>query len=516
MASQIGDVKLKVLYRFSLLMGEALRLDKTLNDLLFLLSSSLSMKRATVVLDGGEPGTLAIRASCGLTEREKVRGVYRVDEGVTGRIYQTGKPYIVKDISRDPLFLNKTGARRASEVRTSFIGVPIMLGGRTIGVLSVDRLFGAEVSFDEDVEFLTILAALIAQFVSLNRQVAEREESLVRANKSLKAEISEKYDDFFMVGASRSMVDVHKLMEKVAKSRATVLLLGESGTGKTLIARIIHETSPRREMPFVKLNCAAIPENLLEAELFGYEKGAFTGADKAKPGRIEEARGGTLFLDEIGEMSLLMQTKLLRFLQEREFERLGSNQTKEADVRIISATNLNLAEAIAEGRFRQDLYYRLNVFPIRVPSLRDRPEDVPLLLTHFLAKFSREYRKHLRLTDEVAGLLSHYDWPGNVREMENLIERLAIVIEGGEISAREMPSHIVARKVAHPPVAVPPPAPTNLEEMEKREIMAALERHSWIQAHTARELGLTERQLGYRIKKFGLEEEIYANKRGLR
>jgi Nif-specific regulatory protein len=312
------------------------------------------------------------------------------------------------------------------------------------------------------------------------------------------------------------MADVHRLMEKVSKSRATVLLLGESGTGKTLIARIIHESSPRSEMPFVKLNCAAIPENLLEAELFGYEKGAFTGADRAKAGRIEEARGGTLFLDEIGEMSLLMQTKLLRFLQEKEFERLGSNQTKEADVRIISATNLTLTQAIAEGRFRQDLYYRLNVFPIRVPSLRDRVEDVELLLAHFMRKFSVEYRKTLTPAPETLALLTAYEWPGNVREMENLIERLAIVTESGEIRPGDLPSHITDKKIANAaPILVPKPS-GSLEEIERREIMAALRRNGWIQARAAKELGLTERQLGYRISKYSMDEEIYAHKRGLR
>lgn len=511
------ETKLKVLYRFSLLLGEALNLDKTLGDLLDVMSASLSMKRGTVVLRGEEPGTLAIRASCGLSDREKGRGVYRQDEGVTGRIYQTGKPYIVEDIARDALFLNKTGARRTSGAKTSFIGVPITLAGETVGVLSVDRLFGESVSFKEDVEFLTILAALVAQVVNLNKQVAAREESLIRTNKSLRAEISEKYDDFFMVGTSNSMVEVQSLISKVAKSRASVLLLGESGTGKTLIARIIHETSLRGDMPFVKLNCAAIPENLLEAELFGYERGAFTGADRSKPGRIEEAHGGTLFMDEVGELPLLMQTKLLRFLQEREFERLGSSETREVDVRIVTATNLDMVKAVAEGRFRQDLFYRLNVFPINVPPLRERKRDIPLLLNHFLAKFSREYRRELRLTPSALELLTRHDWPGNVREMENLIERLAILIDDGTIDAQDIPLTILeGASGAEEEAPAQVPAPPNLGEVERAEVLAALKRNGWIQAQAARELGISERQLGYRLKKYGLEEEVYALKRGLR
>jgi Nif-specific regulatory protein len=309
-----------------------------------------------------------------------------------------------------------------------------------------------------------------------------------------------------MVGRSQAMVEVQQLIKKVAPSKASVLLLGESGTGKTLIARLIHEVSTRARFPFVKINCASLPENLLESELFGYEKGAFTGAVKAKAGRFEEADGGTVFLDEIGELSLALQVKILRFLQEREFERLGSTKTRRVDVRIIAATNKVLAETVKEGTFREDLYYRLNVFPIRVPSLRERKEDIPLLLDHFLDRSSKEYGRRFRLTSKAIELLQAYDWPGNVRELENLVERLTIVVEGSEIDLKDLPSTVHAEKRA--PEVEETLMLTRLEEMEKKEVMAALERNRWIQSHAAKDLGLTLRQIGYRIKKFGLESVI--------
>ncbi len=502
METKICELELKVLYEISRVIGQALNLELTLERILAILSESLTMKRATVTLMDEENDYLVIRASHGLNEEERKRGVYRVTEGVTGLIFRTAQPFIVPDISKEPLFLNKTRARRIEKGRIAFLGVPISLHGNPIGVLSVDRLFGDEVSYEEDIRFVTIVATLIAQFVSLNQQVQEREATLRRENLSLRAEISERYSHFFMVGRSAAMQHVQEMIDKVAPSKASVLLLGESGTGKTLIARIVHELSPRAKYPFVKVNCASLPENLLESELFGYEKGAFTGASKAKAGRFEEADGGTIFLDEIGELGLALQAKLLRFLQEREFERLGSTKTRKVDVRIIAATNRNLGEAVNEGAFREDLYYRLNVFPIQVPPLHERKDDIPYLVEHFVAKNAKEYAKKLRITPQALELMTRYDWPGNVREMENLIERLAIMVEGPEIDIPDLPSFLHAK----PPAARSgePESLSRLEEMEKKEIVAALERHRWNQSQAAKELGLTLRQIGYRIRKFGL------------
>ncbi|MHB8766378.1 MAG: sigma 54-interacting transcriptional regulator, partial [Deferrisomatales bacterium] len=503
----VRELEWKTLYEVSRVIGQALALDQALDAILRTLAESLSMNRATVVLKDDDTGNLAIRASHGLTPEEVQRGVYRPGEGVTGKIFASGSPYVIPDVSKEPLFLNRTGARRIDRQRISFVGVPVLLKGEPIGVLNVDRLFGDEVSFERDVEFLTILATLIAQLVHLNRQVRSREQGLVRANQSLKAELSDKYQHFYMVGRSPAMAAVQELVRKVAPSRASVLLLGESGTGKTLIARILHEASPRARYPFVKVNCAALPENLLESELFGYEKGAFTGAVQAKPGRLEDADGGTLFLDEVGELSLSLQAKLLRFIQERQFERLGGSHTKTVDVRIVAATNRDLEEAVAEGAFREDLYYRLNVFPIRVPSLRDRRDDVTMLLDYFLDKFAREYGQPLRLAPRARRALTQYEWPGNVREMENMVERLAILAEGAEIGWENLPPHVAAARSPDPVRDGGRPLP-HLKELERREVLAALQRNRWIQSRAARELGITLRQIGYRIKKYGLDPVV--------
>ncbi|NTV43082.1 MAG: sigma 54-interacting transcriptional regulator, partial [Syntrophobacteraceae bacterium] len=442
MKATVNTLELKVLFEISRIIGRALDLDHALHSVLKILSDSLEMKRGTVTLKDEESGNLAIRASHGLSEAEEKRGVYRQDEGITGLIFRTAEPFVVPDISREPLFLNKTGSREIEKGRIAFLGVPILLHGLPAGVLSVDRLFRDEISFEEDIRFLSIVAVLMAQFVSLNQEVRRREENLTRENLTLRARLSERYNHFFMIGKSQSMGSVQQLIKKVAPSKASVLLLGESGTGKTLIARIIHELSTRAKFPFVKINCASLPENLLESELFGHERGAFTGAAKAKPGRFEEADGGTIFLDEIGELPHSLQAKLLRFLQEHEFERLGSSKTRKVDVRIIAATNRDLSEAAKEGIFREDLYYRLNVFPIHVPPLRDRKEDMPSLIHHFLDKTSKEYGRTLRITPDALQALVNYEWPGNVRELENLIERLAIMVDGNQIDLEHFPGYL--------------------------------------------------------------------------
>ncbi|WP_243311867.1 sigma 54-interacting transcriptional regulator [Fundidesulfovibrio agrisoli] len=504
--NSVSQLELKVLYEISQIIGQALDLDQTLSDILRILSETLEMKRATITLLDEETNTLAISASHGLTPEEKRRGVYRLDEGVTGRIFQTGKPFVVPDITKEPLFLDKTQSRGMERGRIAFLGVPVTIKGQPGGVLTADRLFSDDVSYDEDVRFLSIVAALIGQFVQLGKQVRAREENLRRENLSLRFKLSKTYHRFFIVGQSQPMTRVHQMIEKVAPTRATVLLLGESGTGKTLTARMIHELSDRAKYPFIKVNCAAIPENLLESELFGYEKGAFTGAAAPKPGRFEEADKGTIFLDEIGELSAGIQSKLLRFLQEREFERLGGIKTRKVDVRIIAATNRDLADAVSHGEFREDLYYRLNVFPVLVPSLRERREDIPALLNHFLDKLSREYGRRLSFTPRALDALVKYDWPGNVREMENLVERLSIMVEDERIDLADVPPYFFTAGKPAPQASLDGQA--SLKDMEKREVMAALERHNWVQSRAARELGLTLRQMGYRIRKFGLERMV--------
>ncbi|MHC1742180.1 MAG: sigma 54-interacting transcriptional regulator [Syntrophobacteraceae bacterium] len=508
----ICEAELKVLYEISLITGQVLDLNHALGKILSVFSQSLSMERATVTLLDPETRHLKIQASHGLAEKEMKRGSYRPNEGITGRIFSTAEPFVVPDISEEPLFLNRTQARRIKKERIAFLGVPIKLHRECIGVLSVDRLFGAEVSFEEDIRFLTIVAALIAQFIHLNRQVRDREKSLRKSNQALMAEVSEKYNNFFMIGKSPSMGALRRVVEKVAPSKATVLLLGESGTGKTLVARIIHELSPRARAPFVKLNCAALPENLLESELFGHEKGAYTGATAAKPGRFEEADGGTIFLDEIGELPLPLQAKLLRFLQEWEFERLGSTRTLKVDVRVVAATNRDLSKAVLEGTFREDLYYRLNVFPIQVPPLRERVEDVLLLAEYFLERAAKEYGRTLSFDENSRRILREYSWPGNVRELENLTERLAILVDAPLVRSEELSCLLVPGAKRQEP---PPQTGFRMRDIEQSEILGALERNRWVRSWAARELGFTLRQFNYRLRKYGLEEHVMDQRRRL-
>jgi Nif-specific regulatory protein len=512
----VETLKIQALTEICTLISKVVHLDTTLSNILQVLHDVLSMERATLVLIDPNHQHLAIKSSYGLTVKEEQRGIYGLSEGICGRIFQTGSPCVVPDITTEPLFLNRTGARSASKDGVSFVGVPVAADGKPVGVLTVDRLFGPTVSFEEDINFLDIVATLIGQFLMLHNAIIKKEEKLLEENKSLKAELHSRFNRHYIIGNSEPMQEVFWTIEKVAPSRATALLLGESGTGKELVARAIHEASPRKGLPFIKVNCAALPDNLLESELFGHDKGAFTGATSAKPGRFELADGGTIFLDEIGEMPLLLQAKLLRVLQERQFERIGGTRTLSVDVRVIAATNINLQETVDHGLFRADLYYRLNVVPLTLPALRDRKSDIPLLLEHFIRSSNERNGKEVQLSLATVEYLAEYNWPGNVRELQNLIERIVILADKNSIQPNDVSEHLHAlphRKTA--PAALPPATeqnyhtpspPTSLKDLERQEIIASLRRHGWVQARAARELGLTQRQIGYRIKKFKLEK----------
>ncbi|MCX5892971.1 MAG: sigma-54 dependent transcriptional regulator, partial [Deltaproteobacteria bacterium] len=373
-------------------------------------------------------------------------------------------------------------------------------------VLSVDRLFGEDVSLEEDFRLLGIIAALLGQFVGLERPSRLTVEGPRPENPPRNPELSEDSRKFCLVGQSPALLEVQQLLKKVASGRAPVLLTGESGTGKGLMARVLHGLSPRARYPFLKINCASLPENPLAAELFGYEKDALPGVVKARPGRLEEADGGTIVLEEIGALSLALQTRLVRFLHQMEFQRLGSSRTRKVDVHLIAHTTEDLAEAVKAGGFREDLYYLLSQSPVRVPPLRERRQDIELLLDHFLDKVSKEYGRRFYLSQKALEILQDYAWPGNVREMENLVERLCIVVESAEIGVKDLPSYLApAAKLGQ---AADQAFLSRLKEMEKREILAALERNRWIQSQAAMDLGLTLRQIGYRVKQFGLEKLI--------
>ena len=520
----IETLKIKALAEACKLIGRAVHLDTTLSRVLQVLHDTLRMERATLVLLDRGGQRLSIRASYGLSVQEEQRGIYGISEGVCGQVFQSQEACVVPDINSEPLFLNRTGARSSlAKGAISFIAVPVEVDGEAVGVLTVDRLFGLDVSFEEDISFLEILATLIGQFLMLHQAINQKEEKLAAENRSLKAELHSRFSKHYIIGRSRAMQEVFWTIEKVAPSRATALLLGESGTGKELVARAIHEASPRREAPFIKVNCAALPENLLESELLGHEKGAFTGATSSKPGRFEMADKGTIFLDEIGEMPLLLQAKLLRVLQERQFERIGGTRTLTVDVRVIAATNVDLQESVDRGLFRSDLYYRLNVVPVRLPPLRERGSDIPLLIDHFLRSSNSRNDKEVRLTELALNYLQDYEWPGNVRELQNLIERLVILADKNIIVPEEISEHLRALPVNPQARAASqadhemnrgaplrPKSPSSLQELERSEIEAALRRNGWVQSRAARELGLTQRQIGYRIKKFKLQKPQFA------
>jgi len=516
-------IELLALHRITKLIGKAVDLETTLASVMKVLNDTMQMERATLLLLDKMTGRLMIKVSCGLTVEEKQRGVYKPNEGVYGKIFQTKAPFVVPDIHSEPLFLNRTGSRPAfSKERLSFLGVPVLMQEKTVGVLSVDRLFGSEISFDEDVRFLTVLATLIAQFITLHEEIERKEAKLQEENRSLKAKLHSRHDGHYIIGHSKPMQEVYSIIEKIAPSSATVLLLGESGTGKELVARAVHESGGRRNKAFIKVNCAALPETLLESELFGHEKGAFTGAHATRPGRFELANKGTIFLDEIGEMPLALQAKMLRVLQEKQFERIGGSKTYDVDVRIVAATNVGLERAVEQGEFRADLYYRLNVVPIQLPPLRERMEDIPLLLNHFLSMSNQRNGKKLMLTSELLDFLIDYPWPGNVREMQNMVERMIILAEGDRLTLADLPPNVLTWKSnavssvmpvteqaevsapAHDTSLVPRGGRKSLQELEKEEVEAALRRHGWVQVRAAKELGLTQRQIGYRIKKYGL------------
>ena len=389
-------------------------------------------------------GRLRTEAAIGLTSEEMERGKYAVGEGITGSVVATGRARIIQDVRKDPDFLNRTG-RLSSDTSEafSFICVPIKIEGRTAGVLSVDKAISSEEQLRSDAKFLDITAAFLALAIQINRMVMRQKEELLEENAQLRAQVRDRYRFENVIGDSPAMHDVFAVVGQVANSRATVLILGETGTGKEMIAKAIHYNSPRKDKAFIRVNCGAMTTTLLESELFGHVKGSFTGAVRDKIGRFEAADGGTIFLDEIGTMEALLQVKLLRVLQEREFERVGDNQTVKVDVRVIAATNADLQEEVAKGAFREDLYYRLNVVNIYLPPLRNRREDIPRLIDYFLDKYNAmNDRKLRRISRDMLNVLLRYPWPGNVRELENAIERAVVLSRDEDFTEDLLPLNV--------------------------------------------------------------------------
>jgi len=446
---------------------------------------------------------LHVEATEGFEDRARsVR--YRVGEGITGQVVQSGKPIVVPRVSREPALLNRAARREGSRQELSFICVPIVLQRSAVGALAVDLRFKPERDFDSSVKFLGIVSSMIAQALNVQRLVEEERRRLLDENTHLRQELRERYDFSNIIGTSGPTRQMYEQVAQVAQTNTTVLIRGESGTGKELIAHAIHYNSLRAKKPFVKVSCAALPDTLIESELFGYEKGAFTGAAARKKGRFEMAEGGTLFLDEIGDINLSTQVKLLRVLQEREFERLGGTDTVRVNVRMIAATNKNMEKAIAEGTFREDLYYRLNVFTIFVPPLRDRKADMLLLADHFLEKFSREHGKVIkRISTPAIDMLMSYHWPGNVRELENALERAVLVCDGAVIHGHHLPPSLQTADASGTVTRVP--LKDAVTAFERDLIQDALKTTRGNRAKAARLLDTTERILNYKIRGHGVD-----------
>ncbi|ESS73727.1 Nif-specific regulatory protein NifA [Methyloglobulus morosus KoM1] len=529
------DIELSSIYEISKILCSSLDLQKTIRQILNILSSHLQLQRTMVSLVQHDNEVHVIGA-VGLSQEEIDRGRFQAGEGVIGKIVKMGVPIVVPDIANEPLFLNKTRARDLSDDKPiAFIGVPIKAAGKVLGVLSADRETRSRPGrIQHDMRFLKMVADLIGQTMHLHELVAAERKQLLNETYQLQKEVRAKPFASDVIGQSPCMQDIFGEVRRSASVSSTVLLRGESGTGKEMIAQSIHDLSPRKKAPFIRVNCAALTESLLESELFGHEKGAFTGAQHERKGRFELANGGTLFLDEIGEISPAFQSKLLRVLQEREFERVGGTKSIRVDVRLIAATNRNLEEAVSSGEFRADLYFRLNVVTIVLPPLRDRREDIPVLAIHFLDKFNRVNNRHLDISTDAMKILTDCYWPGNVRELENCVERTATMANGTAINALDLPcqhdkcfslalGHVWRASGPVPDIRVvgvpnnhPSATPdvTHVESQDgkmpefksgRERFIWAMEQSGWVQAKAARLLNVTPRQMGYALQKYDIK-----------
>ena len=547
--------ELNAIYEVSKTLATSLDIAKTFREALNYLLHAFDWRRAFVVI--GEPGG-RLRGLCavGLTREEQQRLQFQAGEGIVGRVFANGIQVIVPDVRAEPLFLNRTGgADQSPGVPVAMLVTPIRADRRTVGVLAIDCLNPDERrGFSSDLQLLKMVATLMGQALLLHRSVSAAHESLQDEARRMDKMLKPSQQIQQMVGVSAPMQEVFDQVHQVAPARTTVLLRGESGTGKEMIARAIHNLSPRKREAFVCVNCAALTESLLESELFGHEKGAFTGAQAQRKGRFELSHGGTLFLDEIGDISASFQAKLLRVLQEREFERVGGSVPVKVDVRLILATNRNLERMVQAGEFRADLYYRINVVSIQLPPLRERREDIPAMAQHFLDRFNRDNVRTTHFSASAMRVLSSCYWPGNVRELENCVERTATMTHDDVITDFAFPCrenrcltqvlHHIEREDAVRParladipiVEVPmvplPTDPTSVSaafnaepddtvvapasddaalpgdgkpEGERERLIWAMERCGWVQAKAARLLKISPRQMGYALQKNGIE-----------
>jgi len=479
------------------------------NPVLEAISKHLDAKYATLTISNRKTNEVQIEAALGLTDKQTQQGRYKMGEGITGKVAQSGKSAIIESVAKSPLFLNRTKRMLEGEDH-SFICVPVKTGAGVIGTLSIDRLQADDTDLNLLAESLQIVASMIAQSVEIRRLAQENNMKLEEENERLRKELQDKFRPANIIGNSQEMQIVYDQIAQVSKSATSVLIQGDTGTGKELVAAAIHYNSDRADKPFVKAHCAALPENIIESELFGHVKGAFTGATADRKGRFELAHGGTLFLDEIGEIPPSIQIKLLRVLQEKEFERVGDTQTVKVNVRLIAATNRDLQSMAAEGNFREDLFYRLNVFPIFVPPLHKRRSDILLLVDHFLAKYSKEAGKPVtRISSAAIDMLHSYHWPGNVRELENIIERAVLLAEGDAVHPHHLPPSLQTAE-ATGEINVNASLKSMVAQYERDIIVDALKSTRGNMASAARLLKTTQRIFGYKVHKYEIDPKRYA------
>ncbi len=525
------DISLQARQKLSSLAGESLelrilsalsRILVTHRDMAHLLEQIITQLQQHLGFTQGalcllHDSQLIIEASYGLSSVEESRGTYQLGEGITGTVGLTGEAAIIQDTTTSPIFLNRTGTFDSTK-RNSFICVPIMRTAQVVGTLSLSFPLLEQDTLDKLKTLLIIVASIIADSVDSIREQMDERQLLERENDRMRLELGENKSFDNIIGHSSAMRAVYMELTKVARSDANVLLVGESGTGKELLAQAIHYASDRRNGPFVAVNCAALPEGLIESELFGHEKGAFTGAIKQRIGRFEEASSGTLFLDEIGDIPVQTQVKLLRVLQEKVFERVGSQQSITTHARIIAATSRDLLKMKDEGSFREDLYYRLAVLPITVPPLRSRRVDIISLADYFLSKYNKRYQKQVkRISTPAIDMLMSYHWPGNVRELENMIERAVIMSGSGVINAIDLPPSLQTAAATgtenHLPVTEVTQESVGLETLaaafENELITESLKRNQGNVSASARELRITLRKLNYKIQQLKIEPTQY-------
>jgi len=500
--------EISLLYEISEALNQHMDMKKSLFKVLTVLSDSLNLVRGIIFLINSEDGDIRIEMAHGISEETTRLIRYLPGEGIVGRVIQNGEPAVVPRISEEPLFLDKTHSRKVSDgLDYSFICVPIKKENRVVGAISADRPFEGRTSLEKGEKLLSVVAAMVANHVINIETIRIEKEQLKTENIRLKSELENRYSFDNFIGNSNKMREVLQMISQVSSSSATVLIRGESGTGKELVANSIHYNSERNKKPFIKINCAAIPENLIESELFGHEKGSFTGASSLKKGKFEIADQGTIFMDEIGNMSLSAQVKLLRVLQEKEFERVGGYRPIKIDVRIVAATNSNLEEMVRQGRFRDDLYFRLNVFPIYLPSLRMRKTDIILLADHFLEKYSRLHKKDIkRITTPAIDMMMEYHWPGNVRELENCMERAAILCNEGAIHSYHLPPTL---QTGTKTKTLPQSLEESVARLEKEVLMDALKNAKGNINKAAKLIRITVRKFSYKAERYGISYKDY-------